>query len=186
MNIGILPNVNLTKQKRDVKPGISVCSRIIRLMNNPKKKLPFPQKNRKRRQKCCVCCEKIVPQLGLCLARPGVIGFFERVDSPGETRCKKSGDQFEEYGSLSLRYVKRVSGKRKDHRMEKYKSKNPHQRSPYVMKFEDRSHEETERQERCARSKAWNSCQKHFQAQREKTRLHSTHPRKNGYSRLHL
>ena len=32
----------------------------------------------------------------------------------------------------------------------------PHQRSPYAMKFEDRSHEETERQQRCARSKAWN------------------------------
>ena len=31
-----------------------------------------------------------------------------------------------------------------------------HQRSPYTMKFEDRSHEETERQQRCARSKAWN------------------------------
>ena len=34
--------------------------------------------------------------------------------------------------------------------------KIPHQRSPYAMKFEDRSHEETERQQRCARSKAWN------------------------------
>ena len=34
--------------------------------------------------------------------------------------------------------------------------KAPHQRSPYVMKFEDWSHEETERQQRCARSKAWN------------------------------
>ena len=30
-----------------------------------------------------------------------------------------------------------------------------HQRSPYAMKFEDSSHEETERQQRCARSKAW-------------------------------
>ena len=29
------------------------------------------------------------------------------------------------------------------------------QRSPYAIKFEDRSHEETERQERCAQSKAW-------------------------------
>ena len=34
--------------------------------------------------------------------------------------------------------------------------KNPHQRSLYAMKFEDWSHEETERQQRCARSKAWN------------------------------
>ena len=30
-----------------------------------------------------------------------------------------------------------------------------HQRSPYAMKFEDRSHEETERQERCSQSTAW-------------------------------
>ena len=34
--------------------------------------------------------------------------------------------------------------------------KVPRQRSPCVMKFEDRSHEETERQQRYARSKAWN------------------------------
>ena len=32
----------------------------------------------------------------------------------------------------------------------------PHQRGPDAMKFEDRSHEETERQQRCARSKARN------------------------------
>ena len=35
------------------------------------------------------------------------------------------------------------------------------------MKFEDRSQEETGRQQRCARSKAWNLCQKHIQAQRK-------------------
>ena len=34
--------------------------------------------------------------------------------------------------------------------------KNPHQRSPYAVKFEDRSFEETARQQRCARCKAWN------------------------------
>ena len=34
--------------------------------------------------------------------------------------------------------------------------KVPHPRSPYATKFEDRSHEETERQQRCARSKTWN------------------------------
>ena len=32
----------------------------------------------------------------------------------------------------------------------------PHQRSPHALKFEDRSRGETERQQRCARSKAWN------------------------------
>ena len=43
-----------------------------------------------------------------------------------------------------------------------------HQRSPYAKIFEDRSQEETGRQERCARSKAWNLAKKHFQAQRER------------------
>ena len=38
----------------------------------------------------------------------------------------------------------------------KLQVKNLHPPSPYAMKFEDRSHEETERQQRCARSKAWN------------------------------
>ena len=47
---------------------------------------------------------------------------FLKLDSRGETRCRKSWNQFKGYDSLSLRYVKRVSGKRKDHRLEKYKS----------------------------------------------------------------
>ena len=34
--------------------------------------------------------------------------------------------------------------------------KVPHQRIPHALKFEDRFQEETERQQRCARSKAWN------------------------------
>ena len=61
--------------------------------------------------------------------------------------------------------------------------KNPHQRSPQAMKLEDRSHEETGRQKRCARSKALNLAEQYLQVQR-KTRLHSTRPRKKGSSRL--
>ena len=38
--------------------------------------------------------------------------FPKEENSPGETRCKKSWEQFEEYDSLSLRYVKQVSAKR--------------------------------------------------------------------------
>ena len=37
VNIGILPSLNSTKQKRVAKPWISVCSRIMRLMNNQTK-----------------------------------------------------------------------------------------------------------------------------------------------------
>ena len=34
--------------------------------------------------------------------------------------------------------------------------KNPYQRSPNAVTFEDPSHEKTEKQQRCARGKAWN------------------------------
>ena len=37
----------------------------------------------------------------------------------------------------------------------KIQVKHPHQRRTYAVTFEDRSHEETERQQRCAQSKAW-------------------------------
>ena len=47
-------------------------------------------------------------------------------------------------------------GKDKDHRSEKYKSKILISEVPTLWNFEDRSQEETERQQRCARSKAWN------------------------------
>ena len=70
--------------------------------------------------------------------------------------ARSLGTQFKGYDSLSLRYVMRVSGKRKDHRWEKIDVKHPHQRSLHALKFEDRSHEESERQQRCARSKVWN------------------------------
>ena len=61
--------------------------------------------------------------------------------------------------------------------------KVPHQRSPFAMKFEDRSQEETERQQRCARSKAGNLA-KHFTSSKKKTKLHSTRLQKSAYSRL--
>ena len=102
---------------------------------------------------------------------------FLKVESLGETRCRKSWRQFKGYDSQSLRCVMRVSGKRKDHRLGKINVKAPHQRSPYAMKFEDRSHEETERQQRCVLVKAYTSSKK-------KTRLRCALPRRNGYSWL--
>ena len=46
--------------------------------------------------------------------------------------------------------------KKKGPSLGKVKVKAHHQRRPYAMKFEDKFEEETERQQRCARSKAWN------------------------------
>ena len=64
---------------------------------------------------------------------------FLKVESLGEARCRKSWNQFKGYDSLSLRPS-----------LGKINVKVPPQRSPYAMKFEDRSHEETDRQQRCA------------------------------------
>ena len=56
----------------------------------------------------------------------------------------------------------------------KIQVKNPHQRSPYAMKFEDQSHDEIERQQRCVRSKAWNLAKNIYKLQeKDKATLYS-------------
>ena len=82
----------------------------------------FQKKKRKRRQECCGYCENCVT-IGLRLARLGCVGFSKRQTVLEKPDAKRSWDRFEEHDSLILRYVKRVSGKRKDHRSEKFKSK---------------------------------------------------------------
>ena len=62
-----------------------------------KEELPFPQRKRKRRQKCSGCCENCTT-IGLRLARLRNHWFLKEAQSLGETRCKKSWDQFEKYG----------------------------------------------------------------------------------------
>ena len=80
-------------------------------------RLLFTKKRRKRRQECCSYCEHCTTT-GLRLERLGCVGFSKTKQSR-ETRCKKSWDRFKENDSLSLRHVKQISGKRKDHRWEK-------------------------------------------------------------------
>ena len=99
---------------------------------------------------------------------------LKEAQSLGQTRCKKFWDQFDEYDSHSLRYVKQVSGKMKDHRLEKYKSQFLNQRSPCAVKCEDGSQEETERLQRCARGKAWNLAKNKYKLkEKDKATFHS-------------
>ena len=185
MNIGILRSVNFTKQKRDAKPGISVCSRIFRLMKNQTKnqrKANIPKNEEESDgEECCGYCENCTT-IGLRLARLGTIGFSKRKTVPGKPMQKVMGSirkvRFTE-STIRQASIQEKNGPS----LGKIQIKNLHQRSPYAVKFEDRSHEETERQQRCARSKAWNLA-KNQKTQREKPRLHSTRPRKSGYSRL--
>ena len=56
---------------------------------------------------------------------------------------------------------------------------DPHQRNPNAPKFEDRSQEETEWQERCAREAAWKLA-KHILKLKEHTKQHPSHLRRIG------
>ena len=100
--------------------------------------------------------KNVVVTIGVWFARFGSTGFLE-VESLGETRCKKFWHQFEGYDLPSPTPTPQASvGEKKGLSLGKTNVKVPHQRSPYAVKFVDRFHEETERQQRCARSKAWN------------------------------
>ena len=108
---------------------------------------------------------------------------FLKVESLGETRCRKSWDRLKVYDSQSLRYVKQVSGKIQDHRLEKNKStiligevttpKNLG--TGPVKRLTDNSDAPEARR---------GIFQKTFSSSKRKTRLHSTYPRRNGCSRL--
>ena len=134
MTIGILPNVNFTEQKRDVQLEIHVCSRIIRLKNNrtkSRKELPFPQRRRKRRQKCCGYCEN------------------SQVDSQ-ENPMQKVLEPIQRVRFTQSTLRQASIREKKGPSLAKIQVNVPHQRSPNAMKFEDRSQEETQRQQRCA------------------------------------
>ena len=63
----------------------------------------------------------------------------------------------------------------------KIQVKIPHQRGPYAVKFEDRSQEEIERQQRCALGDTWR-LDKNFLKLKKGTKLLSSHLPTNGVS----
>ena len=85
---------------------------------------------------------------------------------------RKVLDQFDEYDSHSLRYIKQVSGKRKDHRLEKYKSNLD---ISEVLALWNLRTGPMKRLNGCARS--WNLA-KTCTSSKRRTRLHSTRPRR--------
>ena len=103
--------------------------------NKKPKKGYHSHKRRENDDKNAVATVKMVPQLG-CVSQDSDALVSQR----GETRCKKSWDRFEKNGSLSLRFVKASIREKKGPSLGKIQVKHPHQRSPYTMKFEDRSH----------------------------------------------
>ena len=117
-----------------------------------KERLLFTQKKRKRRQECSGCCENCTT-IGLRLARLGCVGFSKRQTVP-EKPAKSLGINSKSTVHSVYATSSKYPGKERTISWKNTSQKNPHQRSPYAMEFEDRSHEETERQQRCARTNA--------------------------------
>ena len=69
-------------------------------------------------------------------------------------RAQTHGNQSDVLNSQKPSYVT-LTFETKIHRLEKICPGDPHQRNPNAPKLEDRSQEETEWQERCAREAAW-------------------------------
>ena len=145
---GIRPSANFRKRKRVESQETRVCfftARLIKQPNKRPKKGYFP-KRRESEDRSAVAIAKSVSPLGLCITRLRCTRILKERKSFGETRCKKPRTQLKEFDSPSLRYVTRVSGTKK--RTIAWKSYKSSLDISEATKFEDRSHEETERQER--------------------------------------
>ena len=155
MNIGIRPSANFIKMKRVVRLETSACFRITSLMNN----------HIKSRDKNAVAIVKSVSQLG-CVSQDSDALVSQGRKSRGNPMQKVlAPTQRVRFTKSTLRHAS--FPEKKGPSLGKMNVKVPHQRSPHAMKFEDRSHEETERQQRCSRSKAWNLSKNILQAQRK-------------------
>ena len=122
VSIGILPKCQFHENESGCKADDKCLFPHYKVEDQPSRKQKRSFQNGKRDDKDAVAIAKTVPQLG-CVSLDSELLDSQRGKQAGKTRCKKSWDRFEKYGSLSLRCVKQVSGKRTDHRLDKYKSK---------------------------------------------------------------
>ena len=129
------------------------------------------------------CLGKSVPQLG-CVSQDSDALVSQRWKTvSGKPDAESLGTEFKGYDSLSLCYVKQVSGRRRDHRLGKYKSnfnisEVPTQwnlRTGPMKRLKDKSD---------VPKAGLGTLPKTFSSSKRTTKLHSTRLRKNGSSRL--
>ena len=133
--------------------------------NKKPKKSNFP-KRRENDDKNAVAIVRSVSQLG-CVSQDSDALVSQGRKSRGNPMQKVLEPiQKERFTKSTLRHAS--IREQKGPSLGKLNVKVPHQRSPYAMKFEDKSHEETGRQQRCARSKAWNLAKHLLQTQRKR------------------
>ena len=101
-------------------------------------------------------------------------------------RAQEYRNQFDEYDSHRTALRQANIREKEGPSLVKIQVKIPHQRSPYAMKFEDRSPEETARQERCAREDAWELARNIYKFKKEdKTTFYTTFWRVDFAGRIH-
>ena len=121
--------------------------------NKKPKKSYFP-KRRESDDKNAVAIVKTVSQLG-CVSQDSDALVSQGGKSRGNP-TQKVLEPTQRVRFTKSRLRQASTREKKGPSLGKIQVKSPHQRSHHAMKFEDPSHEETERQQRCARSKAWN------------------------------
>ena len=170
MTIDILPNVSFISLIWDVNSAISARFRTEKLRNIPKKK---PKKGG---DKSAVAILRDIRQLS---------GVFQDTEPPESLSILRKSPKF--LGSIRrVRFTRaRVRHanirENKGPSLGKIQVKVPHQRSPCALKFEGRSQEETERQERCARG----DVPKISISSKRRRELHSIRLLKSGLCRPH-
>ena len=179
VSIGIFPIFHSKRTFRDVKQEISVCFRKVRLTNNSTKswkKRQFPKKEEQTTTpNGSGNCENCISD-GLCLARLGSIGFSKRKTSLGKPNAKNLGTDSKGYDSLSLRYVKQGQslGKKTSQNSSSAKSLRYEIWGPVPRRLKDNSDAPEAKHGTLP-----NTCTSF----KKRRKLHSTRPRKNGYSR---
>ena len=100
VSIGILPKVNTIKTNRDAKRVMSDCSRIIGLPNNQKKsrkRATIPKKEEKATTRMHWLLWELYFRCAVS-RKTRSYWILKKANKPGETRWKKSWDQFKGYG----------------------------------------------------------------------------------------
>ena len=157
VNIGIRPSANSLIVKWVVRLETSVCFRITRLTNNQiESQTRATSQNEEKTMTRMLWLSWKVYYNWLASRKTRMHWFLKEENSPrGNPMQKVLGSTRKvRFTQSTLRQAS--IREKKGPSLGKRNVNVPHQRSPYAMKFEDRSNEETERQQRCARSKAWN------------------------------
>ena len=148
----------------------------------PPRKKSF-QNGKKRRQECCGYCDNCTT-IGLRLARLGSMGFSKRETVPRRPKAESFG--INSTGTIhSLRYVKQVSEKIKNHRFGKIQSQNSSSSKSLRYEIWGQNSRRYWKTRAMAPAARYGILPEIFTSSKKRTKLHSIHQPKSGSCRPH-